>query len=314
MIVLVTGAAGQDGRLLIANLKNKGYKVIAVTRTEITCIEGSRETTLGANHGLEDKDFCHSILSEFRPEFIFHFAAVHGSSKSGINNSPNLLSAMRACHITTTLHFLQWMKNKSVVSKMIFPLSSQLFRPLAFPTIIDEFSYPHANNFYADTKLEAWNLIQEYRDKFELWVSCPILFGHTSSLAKSSFLFPELAKQLHAYLNGHTNIIKVTDAFTPISMCSAREVVSAIIKLTLLKDPHDLVLGDDKGCSISTLLDVFLSNWAPPISAHYELRSLVNTPKPFLLPNISKASLLLDWKPKLKQDEILLDIFQKQKI
>lgn len=309
MVVLVTGAAGQDGRLLIANLKNEGHKVIAVTRTEITCIEGFRETTLGANHGLEDKDFCHSILSEFRPEFIFHFAAVHGSSKSGINNSPNLLSAMRACHITTTLNFLEWMKDNSLAPKLIYPLTSQMYEALDFPTKIDHLSPLKPSNLYAETKLEAWSLIKEYRANYGLWISCPILFRHTSEFAKPEFLFPTLANRLFQAIQLSDFRIDVHDSVSTISMCAASEVVNALCKIAGLDTGQDLVIGDEIGFTISNLLQSFIEEIMDLDWETFSICTEIKTPMPYLIPDLTEAKLQLDWQPRISHLELFGQIF-----
>ena len=306
---VVIGGAGQDGKLLVPLLKKYGYEVFSITRNSIFHLSSSGESYLRPNKGLENASFCNEIFGEFKPDLVFHLAAIHGPSTSGVNESINFLPLMRACHIQTTINILEWMKQYSTGSKLIYPLTSQLYEPTDFPTRINELSLPNPTNLYAKTKLEAWNLINNYRTSYNLWVACAILFRHTSEHAKPQFLFPSLVEKVLDSLKQKNNYIDIIDPITPLSICSADDIVEGLYRLTLLEQGEDFVLGDDIGFTIKDLLEAFWGNLKIANKDLIFSPSVLDSRKPFLLPDITKVKTLIGWQPKSTPLQIFTRIF-----
>jgi GDPmannose 4,6-dehydratase len=311
MRALVTGGAGQDGMLLIPLLIKNGYDVISVTRNHIFYWNVSGKICLGPNKGIENPQFCNEILEEFKPNLIFHLAAIHGPSTSGVNESLNYLPLMRACHVQITINILEWMKKYSSYSKLIYPLTSQLYKSTDFPRHINESSLANPTNFYAETKLEAWNLIKHYRHTHDLWVACAILFRHTSKFAKSHFLYPTLARALHysSEYRSESKFIEVFDALSTISMCAASDIIDGLMNLSRLDRCEDLVFGDNIGFTIRELLQSFVTYELNKKWENFTLSSRIKVPQPYLLPDITRATYLLKWQPKVTHLELLRESY-----
>jgi nucleoside-diphosphate-sugar epimerase len=313
MIALVTGSSGQDGRLLIPILVNSGYDVICVSKAEITKVGPSGNTRIGINPQLENQDFCNHLLNKYKPKIIFHLAAVHGSRESEKNLSRIYFELMRRCHVQITENFLDWMKRVNFSPKLIYPLSSQMYLAQDYPTVVDETKIPVPVNLYAKTKFEAWKLIQRERLVNELDVSCAILFTHTSIYAKDEFLLPSLARKLRTAAQEKFPKIKLIDAVTPISICSATEVVSAIHQLSMLDYSTDVVIGDSDLKTTTQIIMEFIQRRSDLGISEIEITSGTSVVKPYLSPITWKAQRVLGWNPQINPVDILIDIFEYQK-
>jgi len=312
MNVLVTGSGGQDGRLLVPLLVNSGHEVICATKTEIYKILPEGVIHKEKNPGLDNKEFCNYILNKFKPKTIFHLAAVHGSRESGTNFSQIDFESMQRCHVQITANILDWIERVEFNPKLIYPLTSQMYLAEEYPTIVDEIKLPKPINLYAKTKLEAWNLIQQKRLTSNVNVSCAILFAHTSIHAKSQFLLPSLAKRLLTALNTGQFKVNLIDALTPISLCSATEVVNAMYKLSVLDFSTDVVIGNSKLTTVSRIIEGFIKKRDDLKIKFIEINSQETKIQPYLLPNTLRAEKLLDWNPQINPVDILIDIFNSK--
>lgn len=313
MIALVTGSSGQDGRLLVPILVNSGYDVICVSKTEITKMGPSGKTRIGINPQLENQYFCEDLLDKYKPKIIFHLAAVHGSRESGKNISRIYLELMRQCHVQITDNFLGWMKRVDFNPKLIYPLTSQMYLAQDLPTIVDETKIPAPVNLYAKTKFDAWQLIQRERLLNDLDISCAILFTHSSIYAKHQFLLPSLARKLQAATQEKSPRVKLIDAVTPISICSATEVVNALYQLSKLDYSTDVVIGNSDLKTPSQIILEFIQRRSDLGISEIEITSETSVVKPYLSPNTWKAQAVLGWDPRINPVDILIDIFDYQK-
>lgn len=312
MNVLVTGSGGQDGRLLIPLLAKSGYEVICASKTEIYKVNPEGVTHKETNLGLDNKEFCNYILNKFKPKIIFHLAAVHGSRESGSNFSQVNFQLMQRCHVQITANILDWMKRVKFNPKLIYPLTSQMYLAEEYPTVVDETKLPKPVNQYAKTKLEAWKLIQEQRLITDVNVSCIILFTHTSIHADNQFLLPSLANKLLTALNTRVFKLNLIDALTPISICSAEEVVNAMFQLSMLDFSTDVVIGNSKLTTISKIILDFIKQRNDLNIEFIEINSQETMVQPYLLPNTLKARQILEWNPQISPVDILMDIFNSK--
>lgn len=192
--IIVVGAAGQDGRILASLLSNTQNEVIGVVS------KPSQQSALQGYSKVIHSDFTnpkesYKVLSQFYPDVIFHFAAVHGGSLEMKTIEGKFGESMRRCHVDMTKNILDWqLKNK--YCKSIIALSSFIYTPRFANEEITKTSPLNPQGYYGKTKLEAFELIKFYRLKFNLQTSGLILFNHSSKFSKKGFLLPTIAKQL----------------------------------------------------------------------------------------------------------------------
>ena len=99
---LITGAAGQDGRLLAARLVERGLDVVGVVRPGSPPPEGLlRQRTVELD--LRDAAALAALVRELRPAQVFHLAAQHhATQESGRQALPATHEAMVAVNFEAT--------------------------------------------------------------------------------------------------------------------------------------------------------------------------------------------------------------------
>ncbi len=297
---------------MVPNLIMSGDEVLCVTKSKIIKKNRYSESFISMNYGLENERFCNYLLDKYRPETIFHLAAVHGSTESGKNFSSFYLESMYKCHVQTTSNILNWMKRVDFSPKLIFPLTSQLFRAHDYPTVIDETAVPAPINLYAQTKLEAWHHIRQARREFDVIVFCPILFSHTSIFAHDQFLLPSMAKKLKIAIKTNSLRVNFLDVVTPISISSAEEIVDAVFRMSKLEKPVDIVIGNSKLTTIAQILSDYARIRTDLRISEIEVVTEQDKVQPYLKPDTTKARELLDWNPIQTPVDILHKIFEFQ--
>lgn len=302
MKALVIGANGQDGRIISNQLAHRGFEVIGVTRSSTESIpNGVTKIKLD----MSDNSNCQLILNRYKPLFIYHLAAVHGSAlrqESVIAQSKN---EMYRCHVGITRNVLSWLRNHEK-SKFHVALSSQIFSPEKKITVINEESKPNPQNFYGETKLEAWHLVKEHRANFSSNANCSILFNHSSEYSSKQFLFPTMVSRLIQSNFAGLAELELKDPKGLLDISDAYEICSAMIDILHHKPDEDFVLGQGQLIEISELVNQVIQRFNT--SFHHRDLDMGFSEKistPILVSDISKANSLLNWKPKITPVDLL---------
>jgi nucleoside-diphosphate-sugar epimerase len=156
VIALVIGSAGQDGQILVSDLSRLGYKVIAVSRLAIHF-----ESLPEAFYDLSQENLAHQFLSKYEPNLIFHVGAVHGSSETQNSIIATNKADIYSCHVEITRNILSWLASNPS-TRFHLALSSQMYQASSFATPVTEMTPTNPQNFYGQTKSEAWDLLREY--------------------------------------------------------------------------------------------------------------------------------------------------------
>ena len=305
VIALVIGSAGQDGQILSSELSQLGYKVIAVSRSTIHF-----EALPIAFCDLSQETLAHQFLSKFQPDLIFHVAAVHGSSETQDSIIASNRAAMYSCHVGITRNMLTWLASNST-TRFHLVLSSQMYQASLCATPVTEITPTNPQNFYGQTKSEAWDLLREYRTLYNLNASASIVFNHASKYTRDDFVFAEIAKQFVQVLNGEKTSISLRNPFAMIDVSSAVEVCNAMMLNVSSFPREDFVFASGKIIRLSEIIvnvatDLCVSNRISNLE--YFLHSKDSDSPPIVLADPSKAKRLLGWEAELTPEEILVEI------
>ena len=103
MTAIIFGGSGQDGFYLEKLLKSKSINVISISRNIINGIGGD----------VSDKEFVFSVVKEYKPDYIFHFAAIsttkhhqlYENSNAICAGSLNILESIKDFNLTSSTKF-----------------------------------------------------------------------------------------------------------------------------------------------------------------------------------------------------------------
>ena len=307
MRVFITGVTGQDGLLLANDFLGRGDRVMGIHRPGSVIPPGlsiSSNLTL-ASPDLIKFEEARTILDAFKPDRIFHLAAVHASSLEMKSLGDSRSSEMFDTHVTITKNILQWQES-NLNSHSLIALSSQMYSPIN-SIQVDEETVTNPSTEYGRTKIQAWELLKFSRGKGVITHGA-ILFNHTSRYSKSHFIFPVLAQKIAAALMEGNKSISIRNFLSEVDMGAAFEYCQGMAKLNELDAGEDLVFSTGK---LETLADITLQVISTfDDSSKFQLRSEVDeTPKLKTLVGVpNKANNLIGWVPVKTPAEILIDL------
>jgi len=175
---LITGVTGQDGAYLSRLLLQKGYEVIGLSRS-LQAVNLSKLSYLGIEKqiqlvecDLSDLSQIIKVVSKYKPDEIYNLAAQSSVSLSfqqpigtiqfNINSVVNILEAIRLIYPSTKFY-------QASTSEMYGRIDS-------LP--INEASKFHPLSPYAISKVAAHYITINYRESYNLFACCGILFNH----------------------------------------------------------------------------------------------------------------------------------------
>lgn len=191
---LITGITGQDGAYLTRLLLQKGYKVVGLIRSRSGSNLGKLDY-LGVLDKIElaecdmtDLSQIIKILSRYNPDEVYNLAAQSsvalsfeqpiGTIQFNINSVVNLLEAIRL--INRSIRFYQ-------------ASTSEMYGKIDKLPITEESAF-HPLSPYAISKVAAHYITINYRESYNLFACCGILFNHESYLRGNNFFVKKVIK------------------------------------------------------------------------------------------------------------------------
>ncbi len=254
---------------------------------------------------IEDAASVYSLLHSHRPDFIYNFAAMSHVGTSF--NQPS--KAFQSCG--GLINILEAVRTVLPTVRLYHASSSEMFGSnfskvgqFRFQNELTPFA---PNSPYAAAKLAAHNMCRIYRDAYNLFVCCGILFNHESPRRGLSFVTRKVTNYV-ATLGEQTNKLKLGNIDSIRDWGFAGDYCEAIKLMTEAKIPNDYVVGTRKTHSVRDLLReafrvVGVSNYVDYITTDVGLLRPVEVP--YLCGDYSKIELELGWKPKTSFSELI---------
>jgi len=200
---LICGVLGQDGSYLSELLIKKGYQVIGLHRHPIIKkysfdddIFKNIKHLLGNDQfiieygDVVDPTSLWKIITKYTPDEIYNLAA-----QSHVNLSFKSSEITTQVNATGTLHLLNIIIEQCPHTKFFQASSSDMYGDN--PNIVlNENSRFIPNTPYGASKLFAHNLVNIYRNKYNLNASCGICFNHESPRRGENFVTQKIAKSV----------------------------------------------------------------------------------------------------------------------
>lgn len=306
-IALVIGVNGQDGRILTEMLLARGQRVIGVGKQPSTSIRPNRNF-----HYLPvdftDKNLATSILGEFKPKTIFHFAAIHGNKSSMIRLENTSFDLIEKVSVGVTETIVSW-QSKHRLSRSFFALSSQMYTPTNPPLRVGEDTPFAPINEYGKQKLEMLRIIREARASEGVKSFGITLFNHSSKYSKREFLIPRIAKELRRLSIETSSTWTFSESNQKIDIACAEDLVEAIlmfVEYSKSESGEDLILGSGKLSEIGTIILESAMRLSIATDRIYLVKS--EDKLPAMYADLTRARQILNWNPRRSIVETVCEI------
>lgn len=252
-VALITGITGQDGAYLSAFLLDKGYRVVGIVRSindtnryRLDYLKVTPHVELVACD-LMDLSQCLKVLNLYQPDEVYNLAA-----QSSVSLSFDQPIGTMSFNIISVINVLEAIKITNPKIKYYQASSSEMFGKIEQKPAT-EYTFLHPLSPYAISKATSHWTTTNYRESYNLFACCGILFNHDSYLRPPSFFVKKVIhsaikikyQQLNQLTLGNLNLKR--------DFGYAKEYIKAMWLIMQKEQPDDFLICS--GASVK-LLDI----------------------------------------------------------
>ena len=314
---LITGITGQDGAYLSKHLLDLGYEVYGAARRNSN-YNTERLQILGIENDIKIKEFelleesnIRNVIEEIQPDEIYNLGA---QSFVGASFVTPMYTAEVTC--LGVLRVLDAIRTVCPNSKFYQASSSEMFgKVLETPQNEETPFYPRSP--YGVAKVYAHFITKNYRESYNIFGSCGILFNHESPLRGNEFVSKKLVKAIARIKKGKQEELILGNLDSKRDWGFAGDYVEAMHLMLQAKNADDYVISTGETHSVREFVELSLNvagidfEWkgegvnTTAVSKETG-KNIVICSKEFyrpaevdlLLGDYSKAKKELGWKPK----------------
>jgi GDPmannose 4,6-dehydratase len=254
---IITGVTGQDGAYLGKLLLEKNYRVIGVTRNlhsgnflGLKFLNIFNDVELVEANLLDFSNIIR-LFEKYHPDELYNLAAQSsvglsfeqpiGTLEFNIISTANILEAVRIV-------------NKNI--KVYQSSSSEMYGNVDHSRLpIDETFILHPSSPYGISKAAAHWICVNYREAYNIFVSCGILFNHESVLRRPNFVTKKIISSALKIKNGVLDLLKVGNTSIKRDWGYAPEYVKAMWKMLNIDSPDDFVVCSGEPHSLQEFIE-----------------------------------------------------------
>jgi len=266
MKALIFGISGQDGYYLSGLLQENDIEVIGVSRSY-----GDSKGDVG------NYSFVESIIKQYQPNYIFHFAANSTTQHSALFDNHNAIS-------TGTINILESVKLHCPKAKVFLSGSAMQFKNEGLP--IDEKTPFQASSPYSVARIHSVYAGRYYRDVFGMQVYVGYFFNHDSPLRSEQHVNQKIVMAVKRIAAGSIEKLELGNIDVQKEFNFAGDMAEAVWKLVNQTDIFEAVIGSGVVYSIRDWTDYCFRcinrNWEDYVMAKQDFvtehRILVRNP------------------------------------
>ena len=250
--VLITGVSGQDGSFLAKLLITEGYEVYGTTRRKETDFWRLRE--LGILDKLEiissEENQISDLIRNLEPNEIYNLAG-----QSSVANSFNQPFETISSNGLLTLEILECIRNMRKQIKFYQASSSEIFGESGNYSK-DEITSIHPRSPYAVSKLFSHWITVNYREDYNLFACCGILFNPESELRGDQFVTRKISKTVAKIKLGKSDCLYIGNMHVKRDWGYAPDYVFGMYKMMQANTAEDYVLATGKLHSLKEFIEL----------------------------------------------------------
>lgn len=244
------------------------------------------------------------FLSTYRPDYIFHLAAVTSVASS----FEDPVSCM-AVNIGGSVNLLEAVRELDLDCKILLASSTEVYSPAIDDTPLDVASPTQPRTPYGVSKLAMEQLGAIYANTYGMHVIVTRTNNHTGPGQDGPFAVTSFARQIVEIEKGRQTELKHGDLSAFKSYLDVRDVVKAY-RIAIDLEPYVYNIAADDNIEMKVLLDRLISQAKVPIKTSTD-KSLIRpyAPDKTLYATSSKLR-EAGWKPEYNLERTLYDTLQ----
>ena len=302
---LVFGWNGQDGSLITKSLLKKKFKVIGLSRKQLTSKSNQIAQDIEKEIKIEVGDianfeFVEKSIEKNMPDEIYNLAA-----QSSVGMSFSYPIKTFEIIANGTLNILEAARKLNYCGRIFFAGSSEIFGETEKAATIEHNQKPSSP--YANAKLASFNLVKLYRDLYKINCVTGILFNHESPLRDNRFVTHKIVSEAIKCSIDKSRKVEMGNLKISRDWGWAEEYVEAMQSITRAKNMKDYIICTGKLTKIESFIEKTFQklnlNWRDHIVSSNRLFRERDIIKSFGNPNALEKD--LNWKAHIFLDEII---------
>ena len=324
---LIFGVTGQDGSYLADFLLRKKYVVHGVKR------KSSSFNTDRINHIYQNKNFIlhygditdslsvTKLVNSINPNEIYNLAA-----QSHVKVSFEIPLYTSEVNAIGTLKIIEAIKNKNKKIKFYQASTSEMFGNSGLKKQSEKTDFK-PRSVYAISKVFAHQLVINYREAYDLFLSNGILFNHESPRRGETFVTNKIVDGLKSIKNGKMKVLELGNIYSKRDWGHAKDYVEAMWKILQHKEADDFVISTSKMLSVKNFVNKVAKKldlniyWKGKGLKERALlkknnKTIIKINKKYyrltevdvLCGDYTKAKKILNWKPRYSIDQLIDDM------
>jgi GDPmannose 4,6-dehydratase len=309
---LITGITGQDGSYLAELLLAKGYEVHGIIRRASTFNTGRIDHLYRDPHINDVRLFLHygdiadatnliKLLYRIQPDEVYHLAA-----QSHVRVSFDIPEYTGDVTALSTIRILEAIRETGVTSKFYQASSSEMFgKVLEVPQ--RESTPFHPRSPYGVAKVYAHWATVNYRESYDLFACCGILFNHESPRRGETFVTRKITRAVARIKAGRQKKLYLGNLDAKRDWGYAKEYVEAMWLMLQQDQPDDFVIATGQTHSVEEFLAEAFAHVNLDWHDYVELDPKYLRPAEvdLLIGDATKAKEQLGWEPKVGFNELV---------
>jgi len=310
---IITGITGQDGAYLSKLLLEKGYRVVGLTRS-YSSSNTERLQYLGIEkevilQGCEITDFSQlfKVFKTYEPTEIYNLAA-----QSSVSLSFRQPIGTIKFNIISVLNLLESIRLFNPAIRFYQASSSEMFGKVAQLPITEREVF-HPLSPYAISKASAHWIAINYREAYNLYTSCGVLFNHESYLRSPNFFVKKVIAEAISIHFGKQKELKVGNIEVKRDFGWAPKYVEAMYLMLQQEKADDFLVCSGQSLSLRSIIEYVFERLSIP------KEKIVIDPALFRPTDIediygdsSKAKKQLGWEYELSFYEVLDRLIEEE--
>lgn len=304
---LIFGLTGQDGTYLADFLLKKGYNVFGTfRRTSHKCFERLEEMEIfeqitDIKSDLTDYSSIQSSIKQSEPDEIYNLAAQ--SFVGASFQQPILTSDITGLGV---LRVLEAIRENVPDARFYQASSSEMYGD--YSGIKNEESPFNPRSPYGIAKVFGHHMTIHYKEAYNIFACCGILFNHESPLRGLEFVTRKITMGLSKIKFKELEKISLGNIHAKRDWGFAGDYVEAMWMMLQQKNPENYVIATGKSYSIEEFLTLAseyagLGDWHDFVEIDKNLMRPTDIKD--LVGDASKAREKLGWKPKTSFEELV---------
>ena len=306
---LITGVSGQDGYFLSKLLLSKDYTVFGMLngQSENTSRKLREELpeVIQIKGDLSDTSSLMSAISNTKPEEIYNLGAV---SHVGISfTQPELTANVTGLGVLRLLEAVRNLKAQKHIR--IYQASSSEIYGRVREVPQNELTPLHPRSPYGCAKSFAHHICVNYREAYDMYISCGILFNHESEKRGHEFVTRKISSGVARIKHKKQEKIKLGNLEAKRDWGYAGDYVEAMWLMMQQEKPDDFVIATGETHTVREFAEIAIeaAGLSGAIEDFIDIDSAFIRPSEvdLLIGDSTKAKNILGWKPRVKFNELV---------